>query len=116
MKLKKIENLHIVFWLIKDACWAAEIKWLGVAMILPTLGIAIFILNKMWDNILDRYHNLAICFWITANATWMIGEFFKWDEQAPYLRKMALIPFSIGLIIIAYFYLVVNKNIKNTND
>lgn len=54
-------------------------------------------------------HNLAIDFWITANCTWMIGEFFGWDEGlvgAYGLREFSLIPFSIGLLVLGYYYLI----------
>lgn len=45
-KIRKHENLHIVFWLIKDTCWMLEIKWLGALMIIPTLFVAITIVVK----------------------------------------------------------------------
>jgi uncharacterized membrane protein YciS (DUF1049 family) len=59
-------------------------------------------------------HNLAVVFWITANCTWMIGEFFGIDEGSYGLRTMAIIPFSIGLAILAYFYIrfYTQKNIR----
>ncbi len=41
--IKKYENLHIVFWLIKDSCWMLELRWLGILMIIPTLTIALLI-------------------------------------------------------------------------
>ncbi len=37
-RYRKIENLHIVFWLIKDMAWAMLWKPLGVFMIVPTTG------------------------------------------------------------------------------
>ena len=49
-------------------------------------------------------HNLAVVFWIVANCTWMVGEFYGWDEGTFGLRNMALLPFSIGLIILAVYY------------
>jgi hypothetical protein len=45
-KIKKFENLHIVFWLIKDTCWMLEIKWLGTLMVLQTIGVPFISLNK----------------------------------------------------------------------
>lgn len=54
-------------------------------------------------------HNLAIDFWITANCTWMVGEFYGWDANlwGPYgLREFSIVPFGIGLLILAYYYLI----------
>jgi hypothetical protein len=109
-KIKKLENLHIVFWLFKDAGWAANIKLIAIGMILPTIIIAIVITYKQWQNLADRFHNMAISLWIRANSLWMVGEFFHWDEKPPYLRKMALIPFSIGILCVAYFYIFKYKS------
>lgn len=33
---RKMENLHIVFWLFKDIAWCMIWKPLGIAMIFPT--------------------------------------------------------------------------------
>ena len=55
-------------------------------------------------------HNLAIVFWITANSYWMASEFFGFDavQAAPSItdKHLALLPFLIGLGILAYYYLV----------
>jgi hypothetical protein len=40
---RRMENLHIVFWLIKDISWCMIWKPLGILMIFPTLIIAIII-------------------------------------------------------------------------
>jgi hypothetical protein len=43
-----------------------------------------------------------------ANCTWMVGEFFGWDENLfgdIGLRQLTVIPFSIGLLILLYYYL-----------
>jgi hypothetical protein len=103
-RFRRVENLHILFWLLKDAFWALSLAWPAIFMILPTMGAALLITWQARKIISELLHNLAILFWITANCTWMIGEFFKWDEQIYYLRKMALIPFSIGLLILGVYY------------
>jgi hypothetical protein len=46
-------------------------------------------------------HNLAVCFWITANSVWMTGEFYYDDGTRPY----AIIFFIAGLLCVAYYYL-----------
>ena len=87
--------------------WALNFRPLGVAMIFPTLAVALIITWQTRHMRSELYHNLAIDFWITANCTWMVGEFFGIDENwiGEYgLRQFAIIPFVIGLSIIAYYY------------
>lgn len=36
--IRGMENLHIVFWLVKDMSWAMLWRPLGIAMIVPTIG------------------------------------------------------------------------------
>ncbi len=87
-------------------------------MIIPTLFVAIMITYQTRKITSEFLHNLAIDFWITANCTWMIGEFYGWDANliGPYgLREFSLLPFGIGLLILAYYYLffVHRKDFKN---
>ena len=109
-RYRKMENMHIIFWLIKDVSWCMVWKALGLAMIIPTLAIAIMIAWRTRDIKSELSHNLAIAFWITANSYWMISEFFSFDEVHIWRsfegRHLALIPFAIGLLILAYYYLV----------
>ena len=108
-KFRKLENLHILFWLVKDVCWAMNLKVPGLIMIVPTLSVAILITHHTRKIKSELIHNLAIDFWITANCTWMIGEFFGWDVNLVGswgLRQFAIIPFAIGLLLLAYYYLI----------
>ena len=103
-KFRKTENLHILFWLFKDLSWAMLWKPLGIAMIVPTISVAILI---TWQNRKinsELFHNLAIDFWICANAMWMILEFTGLDDH---WRKYTAIPFSIGVFFILSYYLVI---------
>ncbi len=117
-KFRLVENLHIVFWLIKDLCWCLAFKPLGIIMIVPTLLIAIYI---TWQNRIvksELYHNLAVIFWIAANGYWMMSEFFAFD--ATILtgtitgKHLAVIPFSIGILCLAVYYgIIMPKELKN---
>jgi hypothetical protein len=107
-RFRKIENLHILLWLIKDMCWALNFKWMAIFMIIPTLAVALLITVQTKKMRSELFHNLAIMFWITANCSWMVGEFFGWDENlygTLGLRQFAVVPFAIGLSIIGYYYL-----------
>jgi hypothetical protein len=88
-------------------------------MIVPTLLVAIMITYQTRKIISELIHNLAIDFWITANCTWMVGEFFNLDEnliEGLGLRQFSIIPFSIGLMILSYyyFYLIHKKDFQET--
>jgi hypothetical protein len=112
-QMKWIENLHIVFWLFKDMSWCLHWKILGMSMILPTLLIGIYIIYRTWDHLADRYHNIAVVLWISANAYWMIAEFYQFDEltmkNGLLYKDLCIIPFSIGIGVLAYYYLIVRK-------
>jgi hypothetical protein len=107
-RFRRIENLHILLWLIKDLCWALNYKTVALIMIVPTMAVALMITWQTRHILSELLHNLAVVFWITANCTWMIGEFFGWDENLIGnigLRQLAVIPFGIGLLILAYYYI-----------
>jgi thiol:disulfide interchange protein len=102
-KFRKIENLHILFWLVKDLCWCLILKPLGIAMIFPTLSVAIWIAWRNRHIMAELTHNVAITLWIVANSIWMISEFYNVDEK---VRPYCIIPFSLGILILAYYYLI----------
>ncbi len=107
MRYRRVENLHILLWLMKDACWALGLKWAGVFMIFPTLTVAVLITWQTRRFHSEWLHNLAVDFWILANCTWMVGEFFGWDEGVvgEYgLRQLSLLPFGAGLMILGWYY------------
>lgn len=103
-RFRRIENLHILFWLVKDACWALNLHIPALIMIVPTMLAALIITWQTRRVISELVHNVAVVVWIIANCTWMIGEFYGWDEGVYGLRHMALIPFSIGLFILGSYY------------
>ena len=110
IRLRKMENLHIFFWLLKDISWCMVWKPLGIAMIVPTLAIAIWIVFKNKDFVSEVCHNLAIVFWISANSFWMISEFFNFDETHLLFgltgKQTAMIPFCLGLLSLMYYYII----------
>lgn len=100
LDFRKIENLHILLWLLKDICWAADLKWLGTFMILPTLSVAFWLTWKMRRSYSELMHNLAVILWIGANSAWMVGEFFFDDKTRP----LALVFFALGISLLLVFY------------
>ena len=114
-KFRIAENMHIVFWLVKDMSWALKFRMLGVAMFIPTLLLALLITWQTRNIRSELYHNLAVTCWIIANGFWMICEFF-WEEL-DYLRYFTAIPFSIGLLFVAYYYVSeLSQRRKSTAD
>jgi hypothetical protein len=116
--IREYENMHILLWLVKDTCWVASAAypWLripGMIMIVPTLLVAIFITWKSRNDQADLFHNTAVCMWISANATWMTGEFFYNDGTRP----IALGFFIAGLIVVTIYYTVhFPKRYKQLNN
>lgn len=102
MILRRWENIHIYFWLLKDICWITEFKPLGVFMIIPTLSLAVWLTWKYRGNLSELVHNTAVCLWISANSLWMIGEFFFHDTIRIYPKVLFLL--GIGLITLYYLY------------
>lgn len=106
---RKMENLHIVFWLFKDLSWCLGFKLLAGVMIIPTLLISLVITYRTKSLMSELCHNLAISIWIMANSFWMITEFLKIDEKIAFwgitYKHLAVIPFGIGIAILAFYYL-----------
>lgn len=109
LRYRKMENLHIVFWLFKDISWCLIWKPLGIAMIFPTLIISILIAWRTRQYVSELCHNLAITVWISANSYWMISEFFGFDSKTVFgtvdYKHLAVIPFCMGVLILGYYYL-----------
>jgi hypothetical protein len=109
-KYRRMENMHIIFWLVKDISWCLIWKVLGLAMIFPTLIISIIIAWRTRDIKSELAHNLAITFWITANSLWMITEFFHFDNKLFFGlltgKHLSLIPFIIGMVVLLYYYII----------
>jgi prepilin signal peptidase PulO-like enzyme (type II secretory pathway) len=109
-RYRRMENMHIVFWLLKDISWCMIWRELGLAMFIPTLIISIIISWRTRQMKSELAHNLAITFWISANGYWMISEFFHFDTiiiwQEYTGKHLALIPFLTGALILLFYYTV----------
>lgn len=108
LRYRKMENLHIVFWLLKDISWCMIWKPLGIAMIVPTLAIALIIAYRTRQYVSEVCHNIAIAFWISANSYWMISEFLHFDGKMIFdhytFKHLALVPFVLGMLPLIYYY------------
>lgn len=117
IRFRKMENLHIVFWLIKDLSWCMVWKPLGIAMIFPTLIIAVVISWRARQYMSEVCHNLAITFWITANAYWMVSEFFHFESKPLFgdyaYKHLAILPFATGILFLAFYYIIWKPRHKN---
>jgi len=105
-----MENLHIVFWIIKDLSWCMGWTILGIGMIIPTLFVSIFIAWRTRHIASELAHNLAVTFWISANSTWMIMEFINLDTAIFFDimtgKQLSMIPFTLGSLILLRYYLI----------
>lgn len=88
-------------------------KPLGLIMIIPTIGAALLITWQTRAIKSELLHNLAVDFWIIANAYWMLTEFYSKNDS---LRFYTIIPFSIGLVIIGYYYIFIKPKEKKVTE
>lgn len=79
-----LEHFHSLLWLLKDICWLLLLPIVGSIILVPTVGLAIFISWKSFSDRFQFFQNLSITFWVSANATWMVGELFYDDTTRPY--------------------------------
>ncbi len=107
--IRQFENLHIILWLIKDSCWLMHFKTGGTIMVIPTILVAFHLAWKTRKNKKLFLPNLAVCLWICANATWMLGEFYGFSFQLP-----AISFFILGVIAIASFFISRMVALMNT--
>ena len=110
LSLRAGENFHIVLWLFKDLCWVQDFKILGTVMIVPTVLMAIWIAWKSRADIGELLHSLAVVSWICANSIWMLGDLYWKDGTRPW----ATVLFVLGLLCVAYYYLVVLPRLQRT--
>lgn len=99
--VRDFENFHIWLWLVKDICWVMEWHVMGTVSIVPTLGFAFYITYRSRDSVTELVHNTAVCLWIMANSSWMVGEFF-FEEVT---RPAAVWLFLAGLGLVSGYYL-----------
>lgn len=104
--LRRVENLHVFLWLLKDCSWAHTWKILGSIMIAPTLIVQLYLVWHSRKDIHDVLHNIAVALWISANATWMLFEFF-WNPE--HGKEYARYFFNTGLCIMVFYYLFLFK-------
>lgn len=108
-RYRRLENLHIVFWLVKDISWCMLWQVLGIIMVIPTLAVAIYIAYRTRRLKSELAHNLAVALWISANSYWMISEFYGFDEVQVWNgyegKHLAMLPFIIGVLILLWYYI-----------
>ncbi len=110
-KIRFLENIHILFWLIKDISWVMIWKPLGIAMVFPTVLMAAWFCIKSFRNT-EFYVYLATLCWILANAIWMFLEFFHHEE----IRGIVAIPFCIGIVLVAIYIVLYLRKGGSNND
>lgn len=117
VRYRRLENLHIAFWLLKDISWCMIWKEFGIAMIFPTLSVAIWYTWRNRQMASELAHNLAVVLWITANSYWMISEFLGFDEMPVWHqfegKHIALVPFGLGIMILLYYYIIIRPKEKD---
>jgi len=108
-RFRRVENLHIVFWLFKDLSWCLHLRILGALMIVPTFVVSIAITWRTRHMVAELCHNVAVTFWIIANSYWMLCEFLHVEDKPLgdhlVMKHLAVVPFLLGIGTLAYYYL-----------
>lgn len=73
-------------------------KPLGIAMIIPTVGFAVWFCFKTFKES-EFFVQLATLFWIMANALWMLLEFYQKEEY----KYFSALLFLVGLLSVTYY-------------
>lgn len=81
-----------------------QLQGFGTLMAIPTLGMALYICWKTRLHHKHFYPNLAVTFWLSANITWMMGEFYDYPFTIP-----ALALFACGLVAIGVYFMRYRK-------
>jgi hypothetical protein len=102
-----LENLHIPMWLIKDTCWMLQFKLLGTIIAFPTVAMAMYLVVITRNATKRFWPNLAVFFWISANATWMLGEFYRFD-----FILTSTVLFVAGILAISVYLYVIFTDSK----
>lgn len=99
--LKYFERAHIPLWIIKDSLWMLGYGKLSFAFAVPTILLSFLL---VWYNRgTERYMELMMGFWLTANTMWMCHEQFHTNT-----KTLALAMFICGLLTFP-FYLMSEK-------
>jgi hypothetical protein len=98
--IRQLENLHVALWLLKDVSWCSDWHWLSLAAAIPTMALAARLCWLSRHSVTELAHNGAVCLWICANITWMIGEFYYQDMTRP----LAKVFFFSGVAVLGAYY------------
>lgn len=75
-------------------------------MVLPTVGMAIYILITTRKRSAVFFYNLAVLFWITANSIWMLYDFFESSHTWTHAAMLGVVRslFLMGLGCIVFYH------------
>jgi hypothetical protein len=94
--LKHFERAHIPLWIVKDMCWMMGYGELSFVFALPTIALSLILVygKHGWE----RFMELMMGFWLTANTLWMCHEQFHTET-----KDLALIMFLCGILTFPFY-------------
>jgi hypothetical protein len=63
------ENLHILFWLLKDLCWVSDLRIAGLALVVPSVWLAHWVCWRSGGQRRDLFDSADVVRCILANST-----------------------------------------------
>lgn len=100
--LRKLENAHVGFWLMKDTSWCQHWTVLGLVCAVPMLLLSMKLVYDCRRDPEELVHAIATVLWICANIVWMIGEFY-FDDGIRWATRPF---FFLGILILVAYYTV----------
>lgn len=85
---RQYENLHMLFWIIKDLSWGAMNLTVWSLCLVPTILIAgdlVYISATSYnspDYTVDLVHFVVVFVWVIGNSVWAFGDFFVEEQYA----------------------------------
>jgi hypothetical protein len=143
-QLKAKENLHVVFWLLKDFAWLMHFRLLGMTMVLPTILLGFWITLRTYRLAVlaseefakrDEFVGLADSesgingkssireIWSDfyhnlAISCWILGNGVWMTGEFFFddsIRPLAMPFFFLGLLVVSFYYVFVGKRtVKET--
>jgi len=101
---KEYENIHSLFWLLKDTGWNWWVPSMVVIFFVPTFLLSIdFVWITLWDRkmLVDHAHYLAQLVWLCSASAWAAGEFFLTPNHDD---PIGLLNFSLEARITSRWY------------
>ena len=100
--VKLFERMHIPLWIAKDMFWMLGQGELSLAFAIPTIILSTILITVKQGS--ERWLEMMMAFWLSANTLWMSHELFHTDT-----KEIALTCFLFGILTIPIYLLKIKE-------